>query len=43
MDPYDPADAIASAGYYLQVLERSGGDLAAAVFGYNHSPVYVAA
>jgi hypothetical protein len=43
MDPYDPADAIASAAHYLQaLLEHSGGDLAAAVFGYNHSPAYVA-
>jgi hypothetical protein len=42
MDPYDPADAIASAAHYLQVLlERSGGDLAVALFGYNHSPAYV--
>jgi hypothetical protein len=43
MDVYDPADAIASAAHYLQaLLERSGGDLATAVFGYNHSRTYVA-
>ena len=39
MDPYDPADAIASAAHYLQTLiTRTGGDIAAAVFGYNHRP-----
>jgi hypothetical protein len=42
-DPYDPADAIASAAHYLQaLLERSNGDVGAAVFGYNHPPDYVA-
>ena len=42
-DPYDPADAIASAGRYLRaLLERAAGDLAAAVLGYNHSSAYVA-
>src|SRR4051794_33757310 len=38
-----PRRAIASAGHYLQVLlERAGGDLAAAVSGYNHSRACVA-
>jgi hypothetical protein len=42
-DPYNPADAIASAAHYLQTLiTRTRGDIAAAVFGYNHSPAYVA-
>ena len=41
-DPYDPADAIASAGRYLRVLlDGARGDIARAVFGYNHSPAYV--
>ena len=41
-DPYDPADAIASAARYLRVLlDGARGDIARAVFGYNHSPAYV--
>jgi Transglycosylase SLT domain len=41
-DPYDPADAIASAGRYLRVLlDGARGDIARAVFGYNHSTAYV--
>jgi hypothetical protein len=43
LDPYAPADAIASAGRYLQALVRqAGGDVARAVLGYNHSSAYVA-
>src|SRR4051812_41699041 len=43
MDPYDAADAIASAGRYLRaLLDQSGGDVAVAVYGYNHSSTYVA-
>ena len=42
-DPYDPADAIASAAHYLNaLLKNARGDLAAAVYGYNHSRAYVA-
>jgi membrane-bound lytic murein transglycosylase B len=42
-DPYDPADGIASAARYLHaLLDGAHGDVAAAVFGYNHSPAYVA-
>jgi hypothetical protein len=42
MDPYDAADAIASAAHYLRaLLEQSGHDLAAAIRGYNHSNAYV--
>jgi hypothetical protein len=41
VDPYDPADAIASAASYLRVLlDGARGDVARAVFGYNHSPAY---
>src|SRR3954468_16379110 len=43
-DPYDPADAIASAARYLRVLlAGTGGDIDRAVFGYNHAPAYVEA
>jgi transglycosylase-like protein with SLT domain len=42
IDPYDPADAIASAARYLRVLlDGARSDIARAVFGYNHSPAYV--
>ena len=42
-DPYDPADAIASAAHYLARCSTDArGDLAAAVYGYNHSRAYVA-
>src|SRR3954452_16950112 len=42
-DPYDPADAIASAANYLRaLLEQARGDVAAAIRGYNHSDAYVA-
>jgi hypothetical protein len=42
-DPYDPRDAIPSAARYLSVLlERAGGRITEAVFGYNHSRAYVA-
>lgn len=42
-DPYDPADAIASAGHYLRaLLDGARGDIATAVYGYNHSSAYVA-
>jgi hypothetical protein len=42
-DPYDPADAIATAAHYPQVLLAAArGRLAQAVFGYNHSSAYVA-
>ena len=42
-DPYDPADAIPAAGNYLAaLLEQKGGDLKAAIWGYNHSDAYVA-
>src|SRR5829696_7820447 len=38
LDPYAPADAIASAGNYLRALIKAAhGDLAAAFGGYNHS------
>ena len=41
-DIYDPADAIPSAANYLHALLRNAdGDLAEAVFGYNHSQAYV--
>lgn len=41
-DVYDPADAIASAGRYLRILlDGAHGNIARAVFGYNHSPAYV--
>ncbi|WP_169542198.1 lytic transglycosylase domain-containing protein [Solirubrobacter soli] len=41
-DPYDPADAIASAGRYLHtLLAQSHGDISRAVYGYNHSSLYV--
>lgn len=40
--PYDPADAIHSAARYLRVLlDGARGDLARAVYGYNHSSAYV--
>jgi hypothetical protein len=43
LDPYEPADAIASAGRYLhEVLAQAHRDIAAAVFGYNHLQTYVA-
>jgi hypothetical protein len=43
LDPYDPADAIASAAHYLRTLLRAaGGDVAEAIGGYNHSAAYVA-
>src|SRR4051812_16947731 len=42
-DPYDPADAVASAANYLRaLLAQAGGDVAVAVRGYNHSAAYVA-
>src|SRR3954468_1642587 len=42
IDPYDPADAISSAAHYLNALVKNArGDLAAAVYGYNHSRAYV--
>src|SRR4051794_18886551 len=42
-DPYDPADAIASAAHYLHtLLTQTHGNLTATVWGYNHSPTYVA-
>ena len=42
LDPYDPADAIASAARYLRVLlDGTHGDLTRAVYGYNHSRAYV--
>ena len=43
-DPYDPADAIASAAHYLRALldARPTATSPRAVFGYNHSPAYVA-
>src|SRR3954468_12080459 len=42
-DPYDPPDAIASAGRYLHaLLEHANGDLSRAVYGYNRSSAYVA-
>jgi membrane-bound lytic murein transglycosylase B len=42
MDPYDATDAIASAARYLHaLLEHAGGDVAAAIYGYNHSSAYV--
>ena len=41
-DPYSAADAIASAARYLRVLlDGARGNIARAVFGYNHSPAYV--
>ncbi len=43
MDPYEATDAIASAGRYLRaLLDRSGGEVALAVYAYNHSRTYVA-
>ena len=43
MDPYDAADAIASAARYLRaLLDQSRHDVAAAIYGYNHSSAYVA-
>src|SRR6266511_2316959 len=40
--PYDPADSIPTAAAYLcQALADHDGDLAAAVFGYNHAGSYV--
>ena len=38
-DPYDPADAIASAGHYLHALldARAAATSPRAVYGYNHS------
>lgn len=42
MSPYDPADAIHSAGRYLRVLLAGArGEIARAVYGYNHSQAYV--
>jgi hypothetical protein len=39
---YDPSDAIASAANYLRALVRNAdGNIAQAVFGYNHSQAYV--
>src|SRR6266498_2037619 len=41
--PYDPADAIPSAAAYLcKALRDHGGDLAGAIFAYNHAQWYVA-
>ena len=41
-DPYDPADAIASAARYLRtLLQQAHGGLSRAVYGYNHSTAYV--
>jgi hypothetical protein len=41
-DVYDPDDAIHSAANYLRTLLRNaGGDIRQAIFGYNHSLVYV--
>lgn len=40
--PYDPADAIPTAAAYLcQALANYSGDLAGAVFAYNHDDAYV--
>src|SRR6266508_4785114 len=40
--PYDPADAIPTAADYLcQALADGHGDLAGAVFAYNHDRAYV--
>jgi hypothetical protein len=40
--PYSPADAIPSAGRYLRVLlDGARGEIARAVYGYNHSRAYV--
>ncbi len=40
--PYDPADAIPTAAAYLcQALAGHDGDLAGAVFAYNHADSYV--
>ncbi|TMK99987.1 MAG: hypothetical protein E6G34_00325 [Actinobacteria bacterium] len=39
-DPYNPADAIFAAARYLHAAGASG-DLATAVFSYNHSQAYV--
>ncbi|HZD69955.1 MAG TPA: bifunctional lytic transglycosylase/C40 family peptidase [Actinomycetes bacterium] len=40
--PYDPADAIPTAAAYLcQALADGHGDLAGAVFAYNHDDAYV--
>jgi hypothetical protein len=42
ISPYDPADAIHSAARYLRVLlDGTRGELARAVYGYNHSSAYV--
>ena len=42
MSPYDPADAIHSAGRYLRVLLAGArGEIARAVYAYNHSSAYV--
>jgi hypothetical protein len=42
LDPYDPADAIASAAHYLKaLLDSASGDVSAAVYGYNHARAYV--
>lgn len=43
IDPYNAADAIATAAQYMHVLLAGAhGQLARAVFGYNHSQTYVA-
>lgn len=40
--PYEATDAIASAARYLHApLEHAGGDVAAAIYAYNHSSAYV--
>ncbi|HWK28482.1 MAG TPA: lytic transglycosylase domain-containing protein [Solirubrobacter sp.] len=42
ISPYDPADAIHSAGRYLRMLlDGARGEIARAVYGYNHSSAYV--
>jgi len=42
LDPYAPADAIASAAHYIHALiEIARGDVARAIYGYNHSSEYV--
>lgn len=40
-DVYDPADAVPAAADYLKA-SGAPGDYSAAIFAYNHSPVYVA-
>ena len=42
-DPWDPADAIASTARLLAANGAASGDVAGAIFSYNHDPSYVAA